>query len=231
MNIRERFKDAAWYDPENPVEVTLGGCGGIGSYFSIFAYKLGWNVFAYEDSANTIEETNIGGQLFGESSLRQRKTEAIENLIINLGLQNNNQFVDMGTMFHEGYHTLPISVAAFDNMEARKNMYESWKRDVKNKKEDEVGLFIDPRMSAEQGIIYAIRNPSQIKRYESELFTDEEADELACSYKATPHCGALIAIQCISLICNQIYNKKVAPMREVPFKINVDLRDRIRYEE
>lgn len=221
MEINERFRSAPWYGDE--VEVTIGGLGGIGSFAAMLMHKLGWNMLVYEDEDNIVDMTNIGGQLYGEKSIGSNKVEALKNLFKATGHSDSSNVIYMESLFEEKSYASLISVAAFDNMKARRMMYDNWLRTVKHKVSTEVAMFIDPRMTAEQAVLYCITKPSQLKRYEEELFSDDESADLLCSFRATPHCGAMIGAHIVTMICNQIFNKKEHAIREVPFKIKIDL--------
>lgn len=228
---RERFKGADWYNTENPVEITLGGLGGIGSWFAIAAYKIGWRLFVYEDASNTVESSNVGGQVFGEHQYGLDKTEALKKLLAVTGPAQNHQVINMYSIFREGFVAFPVSVAAFDNMGARKALFEGWKKSLERKPKEEPAIFIDPRMTAETGLIYCVKSPADVKRYEEEFFGGDEAQKLVCSYRATPHCGMRIGSYIAQYICNQISNKRTGEViREVPFKTHVNLVNNDSYE-
>lgn len=230
-NTQDRFKAANWYNPDNPLEITLGGLGGIGSWFAIPAYKIGWRLFVYEDSFNTVDESNVGGQFYGEDQYGMDKVSALLQLLKLTGLENNYQVINMYSVFRENFIVFPIAVSAFDNMEARRHMFEGWKKSLRTKDKKAPAIFIDPRMTAETGLIYCVKNQNDVERYEAELFDDDGAQQLTCSYRATPHCGMRIASYIVQYICNQVSNKAMGEnFRDVPFRTHINLLTEDRYE-
>jgi molybdopterin/thiamine biosynthesis adenylyltransferase len=113
----------------------------------------------------------------------------------------------------------PVVFSCFDNMEARKLMFEKWCE------QDDKQIFIDGRMLAEQGMVYAV-TPDKIERYKETLFDDSEVEDQDCSYKATTHCGKLISSLMTAVMNNYVANEIVTgmPIREVPFEINFNLQ-------
>ncbi len=209
-NRSGRFKEADWYTPG--LNVTLGGAGGIGSYVAFFLSRQEAIITLYE--FDTIEEHNLGGQLYPVNSIGKLKSDAIQDLCNNFSRQG---MYLMGE-FTEHSHVRPITISAFDNMKARKLMFEQWKK-LENRE-----LFIDGRMNAEQGQIYYVTKGKE-EDYEKTLFDDKDVEELPCSYKATSHCGGIMASLIIAGLNNYIANKKTeSDMRELPFHVHYILQ-------
>lgn len=206
-----RFSDLIWYDPSFS-DVTVGGAGGIGSWFTTLLARMGIkNIYLYD--MDTIDTTNLGGQLYKESQVGTNKAEAVKNNIKSFCGQYINTYEKYDT---QGIIT-PIMVSCFDNMEARKLFFESW-CEQENKM-----LFIDGRMLAESFQIFGVL-PGDEERYKATLFHDSEVEEQPCSAKATSHCGAMIASMMISVLTNYISNMKYnADIKEVPFKLEFEI--------
>lgn len=202
-----RFREADWYKPG--IEVIVGGAGGIGSYLSFFLGRQEARIYLFD--FDSIEVHNQGGQLYRNQDLDKKKNVAIKEIIQEF---SGNPNVFLFEKYDLDSPTLPFMFSAFDNMTARKIMFENWK------KLETRELFIDGRMNAEQGQIYFVTKGKE-EEYEKTLFDDSEVEELPCNYKATSHCGAMIASLMVSGFNNYIGNKNTdMTMRELPFHVH-----------
>ena len=116
-----RFKDADWFDQEDSPHVIIGGAGGIGSWLTLLLARAGFSPIVYD--FDIVEEHNIGGQLFGEAHIYETKVSAVKSIVKTFTgheITANNQEVTSKTMSH------CYVFSAFDNMLARKEMFESW---------------------------------------------------------------------------------------------------------
>ena len=205
-----RFSDAPWYHPK--IDIMIGGAGGIGSWLCFFLGRQESNIYLYDD--DTVDETNLGGQLYANSHIGLNKAQATSNIV----KEFTGMDVELMGKYNKDSMSNPVVFACFDNMEARKIMFENW-CSVPNKQ-----IFIDGRMLAENFQVIAV-TPSNIERYlKEELFEDSEVEEERCSMKATSHCGAMIAGYMVSVFNNYVANfKQKQNYREVPFKMYYDL--------
>lgn len=203
-----RFSDAPWLLKDKP-HITVGGAGGIGSWVLLFLSRTAnYNrIFLYED--DTIDETNIAGQFFQTDHIGITKAAAI---IDNMKLFSDYTNVDVIGRFEEDSMITPIVISGFDNMKARKDMFNAWK------KLEDREIFIDGRMIFEDGQIYSVTKGNE-ERYEKTLFDDSELTPAACSMKATTHTGAHIASLMIAILNNYLTNTYYYKddIREVPF--------------
>lgn len=200
-----RFSDTEWYHPGIPV--LIGGAGGIGSWLTFFLARQECKIYLHD--VDSVDETNLGGQLYGSNYIGKHKVESMQE--ISLNFCNNEDIFSMGE-FNEDSFPMSIMFSAFDNMKARKIMFEKWKS-MPNRE-----IFIDGRMLCESGQVFAVQKNNE-KRYEEELFEDSEVEDQACSMKATSHCGALTASLMVSMFNNYVTNvKRKEYFREVPFK-------------
>lgn len=210
-NRRVRFRDASWLSNTLPI-ITIGGVGGIGSWLAFFLGRIGTPLILYD--MDNIDETNFGGQLYSTKHIGMSKTLATIDIIQQFSDFNN---VSAYGRFEPGDFVTPVTVTCFDNMLSRKLMFEAWKK-IENKE-----LFIDGRMLAESFQIYCV-TPDKIEEYEKTLFDDSEVPDLACSFKATSHCGAMISSNITGLITNYLTNKnKKIDIRNLPFNINMEI--------
>ena len=209
-----RFREADWYKPG--LKVVLGGAGGIGSYVAYYLSRQEATIYLYE--FDSIEEHNLGGQLYTTDNIGEYKANAIDKICRSF----SNVNVLSAGKFTETSSTNDITISAFDNMKARKLMFEDWrKRETRE-------IFIDGRMNAEQGQIYFVTKGRE-EDYEKTLFEDSEIEDLPCNYKATSHCGGIIAGLMVSGLNNYIGNiesmkKEGMEYRDLPFEIHYILQ-------
>ena len=74
----DRFADALWFPTEHTM-VLVGGCGGIGSWLSMFLARAGFTPAIYD--FDIIEEHNIGGQLLKPTDVGKKKVSYIGDTI------------------------------------------------------------------------------------------------------------------------------------------------------
>lgn len=204
-----RFKEAPWFSLE-PLDIIIGGCGGIGSFTAFLLSRQGHNLYLYD--MDTVEEINLGNQLFKQSDVGTSKTQAVTNIIKELSSQEN---VEQYGAFDSTSMGNSIMIAAFDNMSARKLMFEKWVEYV-NENPDEKCLFIDGRLSQELIQVFAV-TPDRIEEYKQYLFDDSEIEELPCGYKQTSHSAAIIGGLIVGLLSNFRSNVLGNERRLIPF--------------
>lgn len=204
---RLRFKDAQWSNPN--FKVTVGGAGSIGSWLLLFLSRIGYPIYLYE--MDTVEVSNMGGQLYGKNDIGSTKQESIRNHLYNFAMYD--EIESMGKYESESFVT-PIVFTCFDNMKSRKEMFEKWKKTIK---EDELCLFVDGRLTAESFQMYIV-TPERIKGYEKTLFEDKEIPDLPCSYKSTSHIAAMLASQMTTAMTNAVTNFLFGNIRDIPFE-------------
>lgn len=204
------FSGATWF-PQGDEPVLIGGCGGIGSWLTFFLARAGFKVTVTD--YDKVEETNLGGQLFRESDLGSYKVFAMQITTKEFcGAEINalTNRIDENSM---GHHFM---FSAFDNMQARKDAFNSWKRASENC--SVTPIFIDGRLEFEQLQIFCV-TPENMDEYELEhLFDDSEVEDAACSMKQSSHVAAMIASKMMAFFTNHmvnIYEREV--IRTVPF--------------
>lgn len=121
VNTRQsRFSDAAWYQA-GPQSIIIGGAGGIGSWVSLFLGRIGHELYIYDD--DIIDETNMAGQLYSTMQIGLNKAEATAyNVFAFCGTKPSV----LGRYTEEDGFANPIMFSCFDNMAARKLMFEKW---------------------------------------------------------------------------------------------------------
>lgn len=208
--IRDRFKDADWF-PKEGETLLIGGQGGIGSWLTMLLARIGYNIITYD--FDLVEAHNIGGQYFKRTDIGKYKTIAVRDNVV--------EYADANiTVFNESIsdNTIltPFMFSAFDNMEARKRLFEVWKQSFEISKE--YPIFIDGRLEPEMLQIFCVR-PHQAQEYEEKyLFSDSDVEELSCTFKQTSHTAAMIAAHMTAFFTNHISNiHNGCDIREIPF--------------
>lgn len=205
-----RFSDTEWFHPGIPV--IIGGAGGIGSWLTFFLARQECKIYLHDP--DVVDETNLGGQLYGTKFIGQTKEEAMQNIADSFC--NNDNVSAMG-MFTEDSFGATIMFSGFDNMKARKAMFAKWKENPKRE------IFIDGRMLCESAQVFAVTKGREAE-YEEHLFEDSDVEDQACSMKATSHCGAITAGFMTAVFNNYVTNvKRKQNFREVPFKTVFEL--------
>lgn len=217
-----RFKDAPWF---SSYPVTIVGQGGIGSWLSLLLARGGHQLYLYDD--DTVEEHNLGGQLFHTSSISSLKVKAVQQVIRDLsGATARGVF----GKFTEGCMTARITFSGPDNMAARRLVakeWSDWLNDPESSKLSDMGpsILIDGRMENEMFQVFAINSRERWDKYMKEdMFDDNEVATAPCTFKATSHNAAIIAGVMTGVLNNEITNFKAGKIiREVPYKIEFEL--------
>ncbi len=159
-------------------KVTLIGCGGIGSPTALVLAKMGipkFTLFDFDD----IEEHNIPNQLYPLTSINQPKVIALQSMMemFSEGPEVRTHRESWDGDFLEG-----IVISAVDSMKVRKEIWQGVKHDAQF-----VDLYLEGRMGAEVGSVYAIdpKNETDAKWYEDNfLYDDADALETPCTARA-----------------------------------------------
>lgn len=203
-----RFSGAEWFNEIQKARVILGGCGGIGSNVAFqIARMVPANLTIYDD--DTVEMTNMAGQLFSSTDVGKAKVDAMAGMISNYtSMRSVNAIKEK---FTENTEAGDIMICGFDNMRARKTFFFSWRNHVESKPMEERAkcLFLDGRLSMTDLQILCIRGDDDynIHRYTNEfLFSDAEADETVCSMKQTTYLACMIGSLMVNLFTNFVAN-------------------------
>ena len=206
LGIRDRVKEAPWFNPDQ--KITIGGLGSIGSWLSLFMGRIVNTIYVYD--FDTVEEHNLTGQLFGNAHIGMKKAEAVKNIC---RIYNPSTEIISRGMFKEKSGVTPICFSGFDNMKARHDMFNSW-RSLKNRE-----LFIDARITAEQFWVYAVTPKNEELFINDYMPTDDQVEELPCSFKSTTHISSMVASTMTVLFTNYCQNKQIEEdIRELHFE-------------
>jgi len=196
MAYTDRFKDAPWFKESSKETIIVGGAGGIGSntlYYMTKTIPAKYYIF----DNDTVVEHNIGTQFFTKDSLSKFKVEAIKTILTNFGISENNLQIFRDKI---DSNILPIAIAGFDNMAARKQMYTNWKN-LDNRE-----IFIDGRLSANMYQVFTVVKGRE-EWYEKTLFEDSAVAEAPCTFKQTAYFAGLIGARITHLLVNYLSNK------------------------
>lgn len=210
-----RFSSAPWFETVKNEKVALIGCGGIGSWTGLLLSRLQIDQLVLFDE-DTVEEVNMAGQWYRGENIEMKKVDALSLNI--MSFSNYYHSISHTYNFTEDWiHFLsPVVICGLDNMRSRKLVFEQW---LLKYPVEQNSLFIDGRMSAEELQIFCMRRNDEysIKQYQEHyLFSDDNAEELPCSYKQTSFCASMIASLIANLFVNYCVIKK-GGIRSLPF--------------
>lgn len=207
-NYQGRFKGLPWFGKLSDSMIFIGGAGGIGSHLAFQLARTGANILIAD--MDIVGEENLAGQLYGKEDIDQTKVRAIATVIERLcgnatvSPMNTEITDDPDASWRAFVQASDIVCVGFDNLQARRLIYEEWKAYGKD-----VSVFVDGRLAAESGQVFVVPRDSPeaiYKAYEATYFSESERTELPCTMKATTHCGALIAAFMVGQITNWCNN-------------------------
>lgn len=188
QSVYWRQLDIVAPDRLEKLDITFVGVGGLGSPTAFALAKMGVkNMTAYD--FDEVEEHNEPSQIYTLKDIGKMKVEALAEMVENCG-GNLTQITD-------AYKDQPLSgvvIVSADSMKARKDVWNACKYNPN------VPLFIDMRMGAEEGRIFAMNPsmPADVKHYESMLFDDEDGVEMPCTAKAIIYNTFIVG----AIVCN-----------------------------
>lgn len=203
-----RFKDLQWFSAISKHPILIGGAGGIGSWLTFLLTRAGANVIFVFDH-DLIEEHNLGGQLFFNTAIGASKVNGLKEVCLKLSQARGLNILNQ--KYESNSDANPVMFSAFDNMQARRDMFTNWLN------QPNPGIFIDGRLAAETFQIFCV-TPDKAEEYDKTLFDDSEVDDAPCTAKQTSHMAAMIAAQMVGYYTNWVANKESGmDVRAVPF--------------
>lgn len=214
MEKGTRWSGADWASETR--EISLIGVGGIGSWLALSLSRIGHTLVIVD--GDFVDETNVGGgQLYRGYDVGVEKVYAVEDICRQFGAVQ--EIVGMATNFgEEDEIPFPIVMTGLDNMNARKLVYNAWKKEYENNAN---ALFMDGRLLIENSEVFTIKGGDTLAQEEYEkkwLFDDSEVPEQECTLKQSTFAAMGIAALMTSTLCNWLTNRKLEmEFREVPF--------------
>lgn len=189
--------------------VHIFGQGTVGSNAAVEIARLGVpNLHLYD--FDDVEAHNIPSQRFDLSHLGENKAHAVKSQLANL-TNDGGKRVKVITKKVEGVVMVGgIAILGVDTMHSRREIWEKALRP-----QAAVNLVLDFRMRGNLLQCYAF-DPRD-ERYETTLFTDEEAEPAPCGGRTVSYTGALAG--CIAAN----YVRKHLSGGEIPFFTGMDL--------
>lgn len=161
------------------LQIDVIGSGATGSWLTMILAKMGLqNIHVWD--ADNVEMHNLPNQLFRLKDIGVPKVEAIKDIVkIATGneITSHNEFVTPATKTMG-----EIVFLLTDTMSSRKEIVQNClSYNMKTK------ICIETRLAAKQGRIYAFDPSSkmELKKWESSLYEDKEADPSACGMTTT----------------------------------------------
>lgn len=164
-------------------QVTIVGCGAIGSFLALGLAKTGVTDITVYDF-DTIEIENMNNQFFRFSDIGKNKAVALADLVRDFtGVEL--KVINRAFEPHDMVGARGLLVTAVDSMSARSMLHEAVKT-----KMNFISHVIDPRMSAEFFALYTF-DPADSSSYVKTLYTDSEAVAERCTAKSTAYTAML----------------------------------------
>lgn len=170
------MRQTHWFDPSKiKTELTVIGCGGIGSWFSFLAAKMGIDkITLYDD--DIVESHNLPNQFFRMGSIGENKVDALANSVREFTAAEvktePNRFANKAIS--------GLVVSGVDSMKSREEIW----RKLKGRKN--VQRYWDARIGGENITIYSVdpNDEDECALYETTLYSDDDALELPCTQRA-----------------------------------------------
>lgn len=204
-----RFSGAPWFEEIQKYTFIIGGCGGIGSHLAFQLSRMKpKSMFLYDP--DKVEAVNMAGQLFSVLDIHKTKVNCIEAFCRKYSDMYNimtySRKITEGMLFSTG---TPITLfSCFDNMKARKCMYQNWLTS-KEKFPDTDTILIDGRLSFDTLQVFFVDGNNHERYRDEYLFSDEEADATVCSRKQTTYMAAMIAAFMVNVLTLYLTNKTI----------------------
>lgn len=168
--------------------ITVIGAGAIGSWTVMALAKMGFcDITVYD--FDKVEPVNLNAQVYGFHDVGRLKVHALHGavkLATNIDIEVKAEPYEM----QENRSARGIVIAAVDSMRARALIWNSLKAKAIN-----CLAYIDPRMGAEEAMLYCMRpmHGADQKTYEKTLYSDRDAVQERCTAKATAYTALMLS--------------------------------------
>ena len=164
-----RFSGTEWYNEIQRKRIIIAGMGGIGSNLAFQIARMHPDAITLYDD-DEVERANMSGQLFAHTDVGEFKVNAVANKIYNF--TTTEHVMAVPERFTANSEASDIMMCGFDNMEARKVFFNTWKHHVFSKPIEERRncLFLDGRLSIDTLQIFCITGDDidNISRYDTD---------------------------------------------------------------
>ena len=225
-----RFSGAEWFKEIQSKRIIIAGQGGIGSNLSFQIARMAPDaLYLYDD--DIVETVNMSGQLFSIDDVSSYKVDAVTNMLHSYTTCSN--IFGINERFTKESEPGDIMMCGFDNMEARRTFFVSWKQYVDSKSDEgkKNCLYLDGRLSLDTLQVFCITGDDEYNKkryYQNYLFSDADADPTVCSMKQTTYLACMIASVMTNLFTNFCANllNPVIPY-DLPFFTEYDAQNMI----
>jgi hypothetical protein len=206
-----RQRDVLPWEKLHSATVTVIGAGAVGSFTALSLVKMGVGTVEVYDF-DTVSVENLGPQWFRVCDLGRFKVEALADQLAAFGgkvVPHPDRFVAQ-----------PVSgivVCTVDSMDARISIW----RHVRKCRRAE--LYLDARMGAEVGKVFAIRpvDPEDCRAYDSELYPSTEALRAPCTARSTIYCAAGLSAFLAATVGNHLAGRRYRRDLVVDFRMGL----------
>lgn len=175
------FNPAKFNDPVHVI-----GAGATGSHIIYNNAKMGVPRQTVWDF-DSVEVHNLPNQMYGKEEVGMLKVDAAKKIVTR---DCGTTIVPMSVSVDGTQKLSGIVFLCTDTMASRK---EIWEKSLKYNLN--VKLVIETRLGAELGYIYAVRpcNPTDVREYEATFYSDDEAEQSPCTYRAITTVVSVVA--------------------------------------
>lgn len=199
-------------DKLKETEITLIGCGSIGSFTALSLAKMGIGSILGFDP-DRVEEHNIPNQFFDTTALSGYKAIELESIIKDFAPDCIYKGVVRSFTLSDKDALKPISIVATDSLASRALVYRAFMTNPKTK------YLIDARMGGEMLRVFVINktdNSATLDYYNETL--EAKPVELKCSERTIIYCVQMAS----AMICRAV--KAIIKDEEFPFEIILALK-------
>lgn len=189
-------------------KITIIGAGAIGGWTTLALAKMGFCNLSVWDF-DKVDSVNMNSQLYRIGDIGQMKTDALRSIVKDF----TGCVIETNSKPYKSGKFNGMVIAAVDSMDVRKLIYENH-RDWPMAR-----AIIDPRMGAEQALLYVVRPGlrGDCEAYEKTLYSDAEAVSERCTAKATIYTANLLS----GLVCKAVKDELTSqvPLRSAQWNI------------